>query len=76
LALKVKFDGNDSPSAGPDAPPASTFSGRRVNRHCVELTNKSQTIRFEVSTDLRTLTMSVRQAGESEPRNILVFDRE
>jgi hypothetical protein len=42
----------------------------------VELTNKSQTIRFEVSTDLRTLTMSVRQAGESEPRNILVFDRE
>ena len=76
LALKVKLDGNDAASAGPDAPPASTFSGRHVNQHCVELTNKSQTIRFEVSTDLRTLTMSVRQAGESEPRNILVFDRE
>jgi hypothetical protein len=76
LALKVKFDGDDSPSAGPDAPPASTFSGRRVNQHCVELSNKSQTIQFEVSTGLKTLTMSVRQAGESEPKNILVFDRE
>jgi hypothetical protein len=42
----------------------------------VELSNKSQTIQFEVSTGLKTLTMSVRQAGESEPKNILVFDRE
>jgi len=76
LALKVKFDGNDSPSAGQDAPPASTFSGRRVSQQRVELTNKSQTIQIEVSTDLKTLTMSIRQAGESEPKNILVFDRE
>jgi hypothetical protein len=76
LALKVKFEGTDSPTAGPDAPPASPFSGRRVSQHGVELTNKSQTIQFEVSTDLKTLTMSVRQTGESKPRNILVFDRE
>ena len=75
LAVEAKFDGG-SASAGPDAPPASRFSGRRVNQHGVELTNKSQTIRFEVSADLKTLTMSVRQAGESEPRNTLVFDRE
>jgi hypothetical protein len=70
LAMKVKLDGNNS-----DAPPASAFSGRRVNQHCVELTNKAQTIQFEVSTDLKTLTMSVRLAGESDPKNILVFDR-
>jgi hypothetical protein len=76
LALKVKIEGNDSPSARPDAPPASTFSGRRVNQQCVELTNKAQTIQYEVSTDLKTLTMRVRPAGESEPKNILVFDRE
>jgi len=76
LALKVKLDGNDAPSAGADASPASTFSGRRVNQHLVELTNKSQTIQFEVSTDLKTVTMKVRPAGESEPKNILVFDRE
>ena len=76
LALKVKLDGNDAASAGPDAPPASTFSGRRVNQHSVELTNKAQTIQYEVSTDLKTLTMSVRPAGESELKNILVFERE
>jgi hypothetical protein len=76
LALKVKFDGSEPPSAGPDAPAASTFSGRRVNERCVELTNKSQTTQFEVSTNLKTLTMRARKAGESEPKNILVFDRE
>jgi hypothetical protein len=76
LALKVKLDGNDSPSAGPDAPPASAFSGRRVNQRGVELTNKAQTIQFEVSTDLNTLTMTTRRAGESERKNILVFGRE
>jgi len=76
LSQKVTFQGNDSPAAGPDAPPASAFSGRRVNQHCVELTNKSQTIRFQVSSDLQALTMSARQAGETEPRNILVFDRQ
>jgi hypothetical protein len=73
MALKVKFD---SPSAGPGAPPASTFSGRRVNQHGVELTNKAQTIQFEVSTDLKTLTMTTRPAGESERKNTLVFGRE
>jgi hypothetical protein len=76
LALKVKLGGNDDASAGPRAAPGSTFSGRRVNQHSVELINKAQTIQYEVSTDLKTLTMSVRPAGESEPKNILVFDRE
>jgi hypothetical protein len=76
FAMKVKFDENDSPSTAPDAPSASSFSGRRVNQHGVELTNKSQTIQFDVSTDLKTLTMRVRPAGESEPKNILVFERE
>ena len=76
LALQVKFDENDSSSTGRDVPAASTFSGRRVNQHCLELTNKSQTIQFDVSTDLKTLTMSVRPAGEDKPKNILVFDRE
>lgn len=76
FALKVKLDGNDSRSTGPDAAPGSTFSGRRVNQHSVELTNKAQTIQFEISTELKTLTMRVRPAGESEPKNVLVFDRE
>jgi hypothetical protein len=73
LALKVKFDENDSASAGPDA---STFSGRRVNQHLLELTNKSQSMQFEVSTDQKTLTMTIRQTGDDKPRNILAFERE
>jgi hypothetical protein len=73
---KIKFDGNDGPGGGQDAPPASTFSGRRESQHGLELKNKSQTIQFEVSTDLKTLTMSVRPAGEDKPKNILVFERE
>jgi hypothetical protein len=76
LALKVKFDENDAPSAGPGAPPDSTFSGRRVNQHLLELTNKSQSMQFEVSTDLKSLTMTIHQAGDDKPRNILAFERE
>ena len=76
LALKVKLGGNDDASAGPRAAPGSTFSGRRVNQRSVELINKAQTIQYEVSTDLTTLTMTVRPAGEGELKNILVFDRE
>lgn len=78
---KTKFDGKDHASAGPNAPPGSTYSGRRVNQRSLEVTGKLQgkitsTQQFEVSTDLKTLTFIVRLAGEKEPRTILVFDRE
>jgi hypothetical protein len=76
LALKVNFNGKDSPSAGQDAPHASTFSGRRVNQHGLELTDKAQTIQVELSTDLKTLAMSVSYPREDKPRNVLVFARE
>jgi len=75
LSLKVTFDGTDSPGTRPDGPAASAFSGRRVNQYSLELTNKSQTIRIGVSTDLKTLTMSIRPAGEDKPKNVLVFER-
>ncbi len=78
---KTKFDGKDHASPGPNAPPGSTYSGRRVNQRSLEVTGKLQgkitsTQQFEVSTDLKTLTFIVRLAGEKEPRTILVFDRE
>jgi len=61
-----------------------TFDGKdyqRVNERSLEITNKRdgrvRDIRqFEVSEDLKTLTVSIRAAGESKPQNILVFDRE
>ena len=36
----------------------------------------TNTQRIEISPDLRTLTMTVRLAGQTRPKNILVFERE
>jgi hypothetical protein len=59
----VKFDGKDK---------------RRVNQRSLELSNKSQgqtrETKFEVSTDLKTLT--VRTGLGEKAQTILVFDRE
>lgn len=77
----IKFDGKDYPDTGPGAAPGSASSCRRVNQRSLEITNKSQgkitgTQQIELSPDLKTLTLSMLQPGESEPKNILVFDRE
>ena len=77
----IKFDGQYYANTGADVQPDATSSGRLVNRHSLEITNKFQgkitDIRqIEVSMDLKTLTMRIRQAGDKEPKNILVFDRE
>ena len=78
---KTRFDGKDRARTGPNVPPSTTSSGRRVNPRSLEITSKLQgkimgTQQIEVSTDLKTLTMTIRQAGEREPKYILVFDRE
>ncbi|HJT88265.1 MAG TPA: hypothetical protein VJ732_10425 [Bryobacteraceae bacterium] len=76
MALKVNFNEGDSPGRGPDAPPPSNFAGRRVNQHSLELTSKSLTVQIDLSTDLKTLTMSTRPVGENKPQNVFVFERE
>ncbi len=77
----LKFDGNEYPDSGSDAPPGLMSSGRRVNERSLELTRKYKgrlidTQQFELSTDLKTLTLSIILPGENKPRNIFVFDRE
>jgi hypothetical protein len=81
IIKNIKFDGKDYAVIGPDVPPGSASSGRRVNERSLQITNKFQgkitdTREIEVSIDLKTLTMRIREAGEKEPKNILVFDRE
>jgi hypothetical protein len=81
MAKKMKFDGNDYPDADPHADPGSASSGRRVNEHTLEITDKFKgkitgTRQFELSTDLKTLTMTVHLPGQNRPKSILVFDRE
>ena len=55
--------------------------GRRVNERSLEITDKFKgkitgTRQIELSTDLKTLTMTVRLVGQSRPKSIFVFDRE
>jgi hypothetical protein len=76
----IKFDGKDYPDLGRNLLPGSASSGRQVNGHSLEITDKikgkvTQTQEVNLSPDLKTLTMTVHPAGESKP-NILVFNRE
>lgn len=79
VAKRVTFDGNDHPDAGGDK--NAVYSGRRVNERSLEVAYKvngkiTDTRRVELSPDLKTLTMTEREAGQSLPKSILVFDRE
>jgi len=74
------FDGKEYPDAGPDVPAGTVSFGRRVNERTLELTDKmsgkvATTRRIELSSDIKTLTMTVSPVSQSKP-NILVFDRE
>ena len=76
----MRFDGKEYPDAGPDVPADTVSSGRRVNERTLEMTDKIKgkvvtTRQIELSSDFKTLTMTVRPVGQSKP-NILVFDRE
>jgi len=79
---RVKLDGNDHPDLEPNGGDKGTASsGRRVNERSLEITYKSKgkitgTSQIELSTDLKTLTMTERLVGQSRPKSILVFDRE
>jgi len=77
---KMKFDGKDYPTEGPDLPAGLVSSGRRVDEHALEMTDKIQgkvrdVQQIKLSPDGKTLIMSVQPVGRSKP-NILVFDRE
>ena len=52
-----------------------------MNGRSLEITDKFQgkitdTRQIELSTDLKTLTITVRMVGQSKPSDVLVFDRE
>ncbi|HET9795976.1 MAG TPA: hypothetical protein VFS34_16105 [Thermoanaerobaculia bacterium] len=63
---RIKFDGSD---------------GRRVHERSLEITYRVKgtitgTRQIEISPDLKTLTMTDHDLYESQPKSILVFDRE
>lgn len=80
FGMRMKFDGKDYPFAGKVLVGYSS-SGRRIDGRSIETTDKFQgkiieTRKIELSNDLKTVTMSVFEAGESKAQTILVFDRE
>lgn len=76
----LKFDGNDHPpNEGPNAGRGVSSSIRRVDERTLVITNKydgkvANTEEFALSTDLKTLTMTVHIAGRDKP-DVLVFER-
>jgi hypothetical protein len=82
MTKKMKFDGKDYPDVDRSGGVlASASSGRRVNERNLEITDNFKgkitgTRQIELSTDLKTLTMTVRLVGQNRPKSILVFDRE
>ena len=81
LTRTIKFDGKDYPSIDSNGTQGLTASSRRLNKHSLEITHKiegriTDTQRIELSPDFKTLTLSVFLAGETKPKNLLVFDRE
>jgi hypothetical protein len=80
VSRSIKFDGKDYPNLGPNATPGSTSSIRQVNEHALEMTYKINgkvlyRQQIELSSDLRTLTLTRLIVGESES-NIRVFERQ
>lgn len=76
----VQFDGKDYPNADPKAAPGSAFSARRVSARTVEVADKvngkiTGTRQFKLSSDLKTLTMTVHTTGKDEPKTY-VFERQ
>jgi hypothetical protein len=81
IIKKMKFDGYDYPNVDPNEDRGSASSGRRANQRSLEITDKFKgkitgTRLLELSTDLKTLTMTVNLVGQSRPKSVLVFDRE
>jgi hypothetical protein len=76
----VKFDGRDYASLGPNKPSGVSYAARRVNPRSLEITDKLNgkvldTRQIQLSSDLKTLTITLRRPGLSDP-DILAFERQ
>lgn len=77
--LSMKFDGKDYVEKGPNVAPGSMSSGQRVNARTLEVTDKVKGrvmdhTTFEVSSDGKTLTITVHETGQSKAMTY-VYDK-
>jgi len=81
LTRNMKLDGKDYPNTGENAAIVATSSLRRLDEHTLELSDKGSngkaygTRQIKLSSDLKTLTMTMHTTGGDEP-NIFVFERQ
>lgn len=80
LTRSVKLDGKDYPVLSQGLPAGLVSAVRRVDEHTLEISDKfkgqiNDTELLEVSSDLKTLTMTLRSPGSSDPQ-IRVFERQ
>jgi hypothetical protein len=78
--LSMKFDGKEYTEKGPNVAPGSKSSGKRVNAHTLEVTDKIEGkvmdhTKFEVSPDGNTLTLTIHVTGQPNPLTI-VYDKQ
>ena len=77
--LSMKFDGKDYEEKGPNVAPGSASSGKRIDAHALEVTDKVKGevmdhTKFELSPDGKTLTLTIHNAGQAKPLT-LVYDK-
>jgi hypothetical protein len=78
--LDFKLDGKDYTPKGPRVPKGMTVTAKKADDHSMELTYKlkgkaTETDKYEVSADGKTLTQTVTYSGVSKPE-VDVYDRE
>jgi hypothetical protein len=74
--LSMKFDGKDYEEKGPNVAPGSTSSGKRVDAHTLDVTDKVKGevmdhTKFEVSKDGKTLTLTVHETDQPNALTIV-----
>jgi hypothetical protein len=77
--LSMNFDGKDYAEKGPNVPAGSMSSGKRIDAHTLEMTDKIQGKvmdhqKFEVSPDGKTLTLTIHETGQPNELTI-VYDK-
>src|ERR1700751_2264338 len=77
--LSMKIDGKDYEEKGPNVAPGSASSGKRVDAHTLEVTDKVKGevmdhTKFQVSQDGKTLMLTIRETGQPNALTI-VYDK-
>jgi hypothetical protein len=81
IELDIQPDQGDGLSFKRSDEDTTAYLGRRVDERRLEIAYKvngkiTSTREVELSTDLRTLTITERPAGQHRPKSVLVFERE